>query len=48
MPEPDDILSPTGHTRMGGQRGQIREFCTNCEMFGHSVDKCENEEVETF
>merc|ERR1719232_751478 len=33
MPEPDDIASPIGHTRMGGQRGQIREFCTICERF---------------
>ena len=48
MPEPDDIISPIGHTRMGGQRGQVREFCANCEQFGHSADKCENEEVETF
>ena len=46
MPEPDEI--EFSHTKSGGQRGAIREFCTNCEMFGHSVDKCENEEVETF
>ena len=47
MPDPDDI-DFSQHTKSGGQRGAIREFCTNCEMFGHSVDKCENEEVETF
>ena len=47
MPDPDDIDTPGGHTRHGGHRGQIREFCTNCEMFGHSVDRC-TEEVETF
>ena len=49
MPEPDDIASPTGHTRMGGQRGQIREFCTNCEMFVSKIpcDQC-TEEIETF
>ena len=45
MPDPE---AEQGHTRSGGQRGQVREFCTNCEMFGHSVDKCDNEEVETF
>ena len=36
------------HTKSGAQRGAVREYCTNCEMFGHSVDKCENEAVETW
>ena len=46
MPDPEEV-DGHGHTRSGGQRGQVREFCTNCEMFGHSVDQC-TEEVETF
>ena len=44
---PDPYEHDSGHTRSGGQRGQVREFCTNCEMFGHSADQCA-EEVETF
>ena len=47
MPDPDDIVSPSGHTRMGGQRGQVREYCTICEVFDCDK-KCENEEIETF
>jgi hypothetical protein len=45
MPDQDQI-DESSHTQIGGQRGQIREYCTNCEMFGHSVDKCD--ENETF
>lgn len=51
MPDPEEEMGQGGfggHTKSGGQRGVVREFCTNCEMFGHPVDKCENEEVETF
>ena len=49
MPDPEEIEF-TGHTKSGGQRGVVREFCTNCEMFVPSLPcmKCDNEEVETF
>ena len=30
------------NTKSGGQRGQVREYCTNCEMFGHRADECED------
>ena len=48
MPDPDHH-DDSGHTRSGGQRGQVREFCTNCEMFVSKIpcDQC-TEEIETF
>ena len=47
MPDPEDDFA--GHTKSGGQRGVVREFCTICEVFyTGNCDQCENEEVETF
>ncbi len=49
MSDPETEESSASHTKSGGQRGQVREYCTKCEMFGHSIDKCDNdEEIETY
>eukprot|EP00095_Tigriopus_kingsejongensis_P009633 snap_masked-scaffold94_size379870-processed-gene-2.5 protein:Tk09633 transcript:snap_masked-scaffold94_size379870-processed-gene-2.5-mRNA-1 annotation:"putative restin" len=41
-----EISEPVIHTKSGGARGQIREYCDTCEVFGHSTANCN--EGETF
>lgn len=42
MDIPDEVV----HTKSGGVRGQIREYCDTCEVFGHSTENCS--ETETY
>ncbi|TRY77089.1 hypothetical protein TCAL_02709 [Tigriopus californicus] len=42
MDIPDEVV----HTKSGGVRGQIREYCDICEVFGHSTENCS--ETETY
>ena len=29
------------HTKSKAKRGAVREYCDNCEMFGHSNENCD-------
>jgi hypothetical protein len=37
--------SDVAHTRAGGKRGEVREFCITCETFGHSAENCDVQET---
>jgi len=41
-----DNLDSHGHSRMRAKRGEEREYCTTCEVFGHSTENCD--ESQTF
>ena len=43
MPDPEE--AEVSHTRAGGQRGQVREYCVSCEVFGHSAENCNEQET---
>ena len=40
MPIIDDHPEET-HTKSHAKRGAVREYCDNCEMFGHSSENCD-------
>ena len=33
------------HTKSHATRGAVREYCNNCEMFGHSTENCDEEQT---
>ena len=40
MPTIDD-QEEEAHTKSKAKRGAVREYCENCEMFGHSNENCD-------
>ena len=38
-------LEEQTHTRKGGARGVVREYCETCEIFGHDTDDCNDGET---
>ena len=33
------------HTKSHAKRGAVREYCDNCEIFGHSTENCDEEQT---
>ena len=33
------------HTKSHATRGVVREYCDNCEMFGHATESCDEEQT---
>ena len=44
MPDIEEDLE-SKHTKSHGARGAVREYCTNCEIFGHSTENCDEEQT---
>ena len=44
MPEIEEDYE-SHNTKSHGMRGAVREYCDNCEVFGHDTANCHEEET---